>query len=260
MAAYKRKTVTTSRRGNFKRRRTNNRRRFRKGGRRVADFTSLNTRGTTVGFRSKKVSRKTYNRHLWNSTLFATHYRSVRSIAGDVVMQTNDVVATIFGLNMYKFDANPFWTVTGGAVSVDTGIAVPAFIGDIILRGGIYTVTFANTSTNDIKLNIWMSTTVPDPVVTVVPASSTIAWDPSVSPDFNSQVAKTWMSKSVLIEGGNSYSITNRFKLQKIDQTTYIVEGRTPIIWVSAFNIGNSAANILRVVRSHNLSFSADAQ
>jgi len=260
MAFGKRKRVYAPRRNGTKKRKSSFKRASRRGGRRTADFTSLNTRGTSIGFRGRKVSRRAFKKHLWDSTLFKSHYRSVRAIAGDVVTQTNDVASTIFGLNMYKFDANPFWTSTGGAVTVDTGVTLPTFIGDIILRGGVYTATFANTSANDVKLNLYYTTTVPDPVITIVPTTSAISWDPSVTPDFNSQVGKPWMNKTVLLEGGNSYSISHRFKIQKIDQTTYIVEGLTPIIWVCLSNIGNSSANTIRVARSYNLSFSADAQ
>lgn len=257
--AFKRKRVSTRRNGT-KKRKSSFKRANRRGGRKTADFTGFNTRGTSIGFRGRKVSRSAFKKHLWDSTLFKSHYRSVRTTAGDVTSPANDVTCTITGLNMYKHDANPFWVAAGGGVSVDTGIALPLFIGDVILRGGVYTATFANTTANDMQLKLWFSTTVPDPVITIVPTNTALSWDPSMTPDFNSQVAKSWMQKTVIIEGGNSYSISHRFKIQKVDQTTYIVEGLTPIIWMSLSNLGHSTASVLRVVRSYNLSFSADAQ
>lgn len=238
----------------FKRRRI-----FKKGGRRTADFTSLNTKGTSVGFRGKKISRRVYRSYLWDSTMFKTHWRSLLTTAGDVTTPANDVAATVTGLNMYRHTTNPFWTTAGGGIVVDTGNTLPLFSGDIILRGGVYTCTFSNTTANDMVLKIWMSTTVGDPSLAIVPSTVPIGWDPSSSPDFNSQVAKTWEQKTVHIEGGNSYSISKRFKLQKIDSVTYGIEGLSPVIWMSIGNLGHSTASICRVARSYNLSFSADA-
>jgi len=256
--AFKRKRVYAPRRNGAKKRKTF-KRRMRRGGKAIADYTSLNTKGTIIGFRGRKTSRRAFKKHLWYLTLFKPHYRSIFTVGSDISMPTNDVAVTIFGLNMYKLTTDPFWVVAGGLLAIDTGITPPLFSGDIILRGGVYTVTFANLSSNDIKLRLWVTKSVPDPAFTLVPSSASLSWDPSCSPDFNSQVGKVYDNRTVTIEGGNSYSFSKRFNVQKIDQVTYTLEGNSPIIYAAACNMGNSTANTLRVVKSYNLSFSADS-
>lgn len=248
------------RKNGFKKKRSSAKRANRRGGRKTANFTSLNIRGTTIGFRGRKVSRRAFKKHLWDSTLFKTHYRSLLTTASNVILPTNDVQSILFGLNMIRHTSNPFWTVAGGCLPSDTGVAVPTFIGDVILRGGVYTVTFFNDSPNEVKIKLWESYTVADPVLSILPVLPSTAWDPSATADFNAQIGKPYSNKTVLMDSNTSYTYSSRFNVQKIDPTTYTAEGRSPIIWVSIYNCGNSVANTVRVVREYNLSFSADAQ
>jgi len=88
------------RRGAFKKRRTTNRRKFRKGGPSKLGYTSLNAKDHVFGFRSKKVSRKAYRSHLWNSTLFSTHYRSILSSSTTASTPAATVTGTVI---WYKY-------------------------------------------------------------------------------------------------------------------------------------------------------------
>jgi len=249
----------------FKRRRfTRNKRIKRSGGRRTTDYTSLNLRGHAVGFRGRKTSRRAYKRHIWNSTVFKTHYRSILTLSteSDHVTPSSFVTGTLVFHNMYRtIGAEPFWTAAGGAQEIDQGDGVPEFGDEIILRGGKFTYTISNRSTNDIKVKLWRFTTGNNPDLTLIPgdlAPQDKAWDPSVIPDFYTQVGKPFMAREVVIEGGNSYTFVTRFKSQKIDQNAYENNSRSPYIMALVSNVGNSVANDFEVNRSYNLSFSGD--
>jgi len=226
----------------------------------TADFTSLATRATNTGFRGRKVTRRAFKKHLWDSTLFKPHYRSLITTSSTSTTPLNDVQCNIFGLNMYRHTVDPFWTALGGAIPIDVGVPIPTFTGNIILRGGVYSVTVVNQSTNDLRVNLFMTTSVARPNTALVPANFGSSWDPSCTAGFSAQMAKVYMTKSVIIEGGNSWNFSRRFNIQKIDLDTYANEGLTPFVFLSVTNVGSIVANAFRIVRSYNLSFSGDGQ
>lgn len=250
----------------FKRRRfTNTRRRRinRRGGRRTLDYTSLNTRGHAVGFRGRKTSRRAFKSHLWNSTLFKTHYRSILTVSDPSLTPASNTTGTVSFYNMYNFGPgqSPFWVAAGGAQEIDNGDGVPEFGDEIVLRGGKFEINIQNESSTDMKIKIWRFTTGNNPDLTLIPpdlAPQDQMWDPSVIPDFYTQVGKPFMSREVVIEGGNSYTFTTRFKSQKIDQNAYDNNSRAPFIMVFVGNTSAAGANGYNIKRGYNLAFSGD--
>jgi len=261
MAMFKRKRVYAPRSNAFKKRKSTRRRNFRrKGGPRNVGYTSLNQKDHVFGFRTKKVSRRRFNNFLWNSTLFSTHYRSVLSALTAPVTPASGVTGTIFGINMHRIAANQFWTTAGGLIQTDAGVTAPTFKGDIILRGGQYEVQFQNSSsTLDIRIKIWLVKTVTNPDFTFEPTLPPIGWDPTSSPDFIKEIGKPFMAREVTLEQGNSYTMKGRFKLQKIDQTTYNSQGNSIVMYVMLCNVGHAVSTTVGILSSHNMSFSADA-
>jgi len=253
----------------FKKRRFTRRRRInRTGGRKTTDYTSLNTRGHAVGFRGRKVSRRAYKRHIWNSTVFKAHYRSILTLSTGFATPAGTNTSFVQFFNMYETSgtgASPFWTVAGGAQEIDLGDGVPTFGDEIILRGGKFELTVTNQATStqdDIKVKIYRMTTGNNPdFTTYFPGPLTPvdqAWDPSVVPDFYTQIGKPYLAREVLLKEGESYTFVTRFKSQKIDQDAYINQSRSPFILVQYGNVGNSSAHSLEIKRSYNLSFSGD--
>lgn len=231
----------------------------RKGGRRTIDYTSQNTTGHAVGFRGRKTSRRVFQRHIWNSTVFKPHYRSVNTQEISLSTDASSSAGTVQFLNMYKFAGNGFGTVAGGAREIDVGAGVPTFeSSSFVLRGGRYTMTIVNQSSSDIKLKMWRITTGNNPDFTIVGASENAAWDPSVTPDFFNQIGKPFMSREVLIEGNENYTFSTRFKTQKIDENAYGLDARSPYICILASSFDGSNAPF-KVIQSYNLSFTADA-
>jgi len=231
----------------------------RKGGRKTIDFTSLNTRGHAVGFRGKKTSRRTFNKHIWNSTTFKPHYRSVltESLAFTTPASSND--GTIQFFNMYKFSGTGFGTAAGGAREIDVGAGVPTFEeSSFVLRGGRYEMCISNTSGQDIKVKLFRITTGNRPDFSIVGATEDSAWDPSVTGDFYNQIGKPWMTREVIINQGDQYVFSTRFKTQKIDGQAYIDDARSPYICILVSCHTTGSANFI-ITQSYNLSFSADA-
>lgn len=225
---------------------------------RITDFTSLATKGTSNGFRGRKTSRRQYKKWLWDSTLFATHYRSLFCGTGTIATPANNTDYFTGGLNLIR-SANNFWTAAGGALPVDIGTPVPLFKGDIILRGGVWSVTFHNPAATDVVITCWECFTIADPNLALFPVSAVKGWDPSVSGDFSTLIGKTKSNRIVNLEGGNSYTISGRYRIQKIDEAVHALEGKTPWLFFGVGNIGTVVPVNVNYTLSYNLSFSADA-
>jgi len=248
----------------FKKRRTMRKKRFtkRSGGRRTLDYTSLNLRGHAVGFRGRKTSRAAYKRHIWNSTIFKAHYRTILTQSEVIATPANPNLGVAVFYNMYNFGpgVSPFWIPAGGAQELDQGDGVPEFGDEMILRGGKYEMTIQNTGNEDIKIKLYRITTGNNPDLTLIGSGLTTfdkQWDPSVIPDFYTQFGKPWMSREVVIEQGNSYTFVQRFKSQKIDQNAYDNSSRSPfVMMLISGNLGVGGA--VQINRGYSLAFSAD--
>jgi len=254
--AFKRKRVFAPRRNGMKKRRTN-RSRFKK--KKFTDFTSLNTKGSTLSYTAKKTSRSAYRKHLWNSTLFKQHWRSISVSDNSFNTPANNTTGTLVGTNMWKNAGTTFWTTAGGLQPADLAGSVPTFVGDIIVRGGRAEITFHNSSTtSDIRVRIFGIRTQTDPLFSAEPVAPPYSWDTTVSPDFGSLIGKTWFTRDVVIEQGNSYTFVQRIKMQKIDQSTYLLEGHSPLVYALISNVGHATPISVVVTRGYNLSFSGD--
>jgi len=232
----------------------------RKGGRKTIDFTSLNTRGHAVGFRGKKTSRRTFNKHVWNSTIFKPHYRSCRTTITPLTTPPAPTDGTIQFFNMYQFGGVGFATVAGGAREIDAGAGVPTFEeSSFVLRGGRFELTIVNMSATEIRVKLWRITTGNNPDFSIVPGTEDSAWDPSVTPDFYNQVGKPFMSREVIIQGNDEYTFSTRFKTQKIDGEAYANNARSPYICILVSNFQETGESEFNCVTSYNLSFTGDA-
>jgi len=257
----RKRSSSTMRRSKFKRRRTS---RFRRkaGSKRTAGYTTLNTRDTQFGFRGKKTSLRAYRSHLWNSSLFSNHWRSIQANTFSLTTPADATSSVIGGFNMYRQTSNPFWIAAGGAVPTDTSIAVSAFKGDITIRGGVYELIIANAgtgSTQDVRIKLFVITTVSNPDFAFQPVAPPIGWDPTASADFIKNIGRPHMIKEVLLNEANAYVHKGRFRIQKIDEIQYGEQGHAPIIYIQAHNVGHTTATVINIQMSHNLSFSGDA-
>lgn len=259
--AFKRKRIMGPRSNAFKKRKST----FRRKSKRVPKYTnykSLSTAGAVAGFRGRKTSRRAYRKHLWNSSLFATKYRSLASFGSTVTTAASTTLGTVTLFNLLRFGTNAFWTTAGGLQPHDFGATSAIFGGNLIVRGGIWNVEFKNLATTDldVKIRVFLLTSVNKPDFTFEPTTASHLWDPTASADFINFIGKPFKTWETVLEQGNSWEIGGRLRMQSVDQITYREQGRTPILVVLMTNVGTSTANSVHVTRSYNMLFAGDTQ
>lgn len=246
------------------------RNRFSRRGGRTSTITGQSGVAKSFGFRSRRVRPRVYRRMLWRDTLNATHYRSAFDI-----LNVNNAPATVTNANAALYQALPgngFWLVSGGLQAYDTGITPPLFTGDITIRGGLIRCALANESINDsvrVKVYLIWANKNPDPAKVVTGAALSTMADPSLFADFDEFGKVVMMREMTLLPLSNPVEIFHRLRVQKIDQGEYlpnpgpvINSGGSQFYWyvltskMSSISVGVAP---VRIVTSHNLSFSADA-
>jgi len=232
--------------------------RKRRGGR-SSTYTSKMVKGNAFGFKTKRISRRSWNHKLWDSTLQKQHYRSVRSDSSTVTTSALASEATVLTLSAIN-NSNNFWLAAGGAISVDTGIPVPLFQDDITLRGGTVQLTISNTTANteQMKFTVYLVKTGVNGNFGLLTSPQPILFDPSLIVDFTKNIGSIKLKREFIIENNVSMVIDYRLPIQKIDQGQF-ASGLHVYSWIILYSSPCGGAVDARWVRSHNLSFSADA-
>jgi len=249
----------------IKKRRTIRRRRRNVSGRTT---TSRASGATSIGtFKGRKTTLRQYRNILWRDSMMKTHWRSVFDAATNITTPNNLTSGTLAVINALPI----FYTTGGGAVSADSGVAVPTFNGDIILRGGIARIAIANRvaegvqPTDNVRVTVYACWTTATPSI-IFPAAVPTMWDPSLLPDFEKFGKVLWKREALLKADGEAVQIYFKFKVQKIDQAVFTqgsIRGQT-LVWVlhvsqTSNSETTAIAEIVDVVTSHNLSFTGDA-
>lgn len=240
------------------------RRRSRRNGRTTTNRASS---ATTVGFRARKTSTRTFRRMLWRDTLNQTHHRSLLDQTVVVATPNNLTQAT---LSILEGLPGNFWTAAGGTVAHDTGTAVPLFSGDLVLRGGISRITLTNrvnptdTMPSDpVRVSIFAVWTKKVPGVITFPSPVPTMWDPSTVADFLTYGRVLFKREALLKGDGEVLSCYFRYKVQKIDRAVFNSGGGRLQWFVLVSQTSNTEAiavpENVDVVLSHNVSFAADA-
>lgn len=221
-------------------------------------FTSKYGLGKSIGFRSRRVNRKRWNRMLWNNTLQREHYRSLDS------QSFSQTAANAPSLGWVIQDAlsfgTPFWLAAGGARQTDAG-TLPLFTGDIVLRGGKIGLLLSNpiADTTSIRVQVMLIRTNLNVDNTLTFGTEDIGWDPSLLVDFPSRVGRIIYRRDILLENGSTSEIEYRLRIQRIDQDNFISNKYTYRWWIMASNPEGTGTTTLSVTRYFNVSFSADA-
>lgn len=252
-----------------KRRRVTRRTRGRRNSK-TSTITGQSGVAKSFGFRTRRVRPRTFRRMLWRDTLNSTHYRSAFDI-----LNVNNAPATVTNANAALYQALPgngFWLVTGGLQAHDTGVAPPTFTGDITIRGGLIRCALANESTADsvrVKVYLIWANKNPDPSKVVTGGALSTMADPSLFADFDEFGKVVMMREMTLLPLSNPVEIFHRLRVQKVDQGEYlpapgpvINSGGSQFYWYVLTSKMSSVAGgtvPVRIVTSHNLSFSGDA-
>lgn len=230
--------------------------------RRGTGLTSQSGVGSAFGFRSRRVRPRRWRNMLWASTLQRQHYRSNWAVNVNFNTAASVVSAQVRLLNADDNGTAPFWQSLGGAVTPDTGVAVPTFTGDIVLRGAQMGLILGNPTTtlNDgLRFNILLVKSTQDFDTTGFPTSVPIGWDPSLHPDFRRRIGTIMLNRQVLVSQNEVAEIKYRRRIQKIDQGDYAagVERFYWVVIVSNSYLGS--VQDVSVTSYFNGSFSGDA-
>lgn len=235
-------------------------------GRKSNAFTSQSGSGGAINYKSRKTSRRAYKNHLWNSTLFKEHYRSIGAVG--TTMNTPATFNTMTILAEKAIDngaAANFWLAAGGAIPPDALQPLPAFSGDVIIRGGKIGLRLANTldsvatAATTVHGVAMLIRTTKNFAAGVITTPQLVGWDTSVIPNFDTQVGRVIYRKNFLLKDSDTSLIEYRLKLQKIDVGDFNATFNTYLWVIMVGNVDNATAHGVAVTKYFNLSFSADA-
>ena len=258
---------------------------FRRNFRRVrrSRFTGITNRNSAPSsygrFRTRKIRAATFRRILYRDTMFKQHYRSVLALPFTMATPANLNQATVGvfypGSNFPAGTQQPFWQFAAGAQSPDPPSVVPDFFGDIILRGGISSITIANrvgatevSPTDCVRVTVFTVWKSREDGGFTLPTTVSIAWDPSVVGDFQKFGRVIGRREALLHANGEVVELKFRHRVQKIDQNVNTdnfsaTSGGNRLAYVvmvsQTSNSDLSAVETVDVTIGWNYSFSADA-
>lgn len=265
MAGFRKRVGAPLRRPMFKRRRFIRRRRFGRFSRRVTSVSTNSTRAiSAAGFRSRRIRPRVYRSMLWRDTQSEPHWRSVFSSGAVITTPNNITDSTVTVIRALQ----DFYTIAGGAQPIDSGVAVPNFGQDIVLRGGVCRLTLANPNPDiaavgggdTIRCRVFAVWTTKNTDLGVWPPSVPSLWDPSIITDF-SRYFKVLFSREFMMEpNGRAFDVSFRHRLKKIDKNEF-QNNNNQLFWIVLTNQITNAdvlAESITAVVSHNVSFTAD--
>lgn len=250
---------------NFKRRRTTGK--FKRRGRKVVSQTTQSAVAGGMQFKAKKLSRSRWKKMLWDSTLQKSHYRSASGNSGTM---STPVANNVFALTFLQAMDNgtaPFWTAAGGAVTTDTGTAVPFFQDELIVRGGRCGITVYNDSNgvglSNAPVEIWLFLVRNAPRaaagLAALPATVPVGWDPTIQPEFRRDVGTIIMKRRFLLEANATGELEFRLPIFKLDQEAWITDQQRFVWLVLGKDFDPVDQNTVRLITYHNLSFCGDS-
>lgn len=235
------------------------RRFIRRRGKKATSFTSQSGTGSSLRYVAKKLSRRRWNSKLWNDTLAKPHYRSSAAITDSLTTPASATIAQFNVRQALDNDTARFYETTGGLSLLDTGMTLPTFKGDFVLRGGKVGINFVNSDNTVLFGKVWLVKAPKNPNLSPFPITTVYGADPSEIPEFTNYVGKIKYSKEFTLEALNSIEIVRRIPIFKkgIYEWANIQDGR--YYWIFTVTSGDATANTYRVTRYFNVSFSADA-
>lgn len=215
----------------------------------------------------KQRTNGNWKRELWKDSDAALKYRSNNSGAFALTTPSAPDDGSVNFIPMI-FDgaANPFWTIGGGTVQMDTGTA-PTFAAKLFIRGGISTFVFTNLTVRPIFLRTWRCRSTVNGSVPTAAFTVAQGWDPSL-PNPALPVTslerdvwknyKFWGNVDTLVETGKSIERTAKIRASRVDMDAH-VNGRSRDFWVFYVqNPWDGTTVTAGVTVSHNLTFTGD--
>lgn len=262
------RTRTLKRRGGARRRLTFGvkKRRITRRGRKSNAFTSQSGSGGAIQYKARKTSRRAYRKHLWDSTLFKEHYRSIGAVATTLNTPASQSFMTVLVEKAIdNGGAANFWTAGGGALAPDPLQALPTFSGDVTIRGGKMGIRIANTldsvasAATTIQGTVLLVRTTKNFTGGAITTPQPLGWDTSLIPSFDTLVGRVIYRRNFLLKDADSALVEYRIPLHKIDVGDFNANYNTYMWVILAGNVDNASAHGMAITKFYNLSFAADA-
>lgn len=265
MAGFRKRTFAGrgSKRPFKKARRTFKRRSVRRGANSVA-YNNQNGIGKSLPFKGRKLTKKSWNHKLWDSTLQKAHYRSNGAIGGVLSTPNLNTQVTIVTAQALNNGVAQFWQTGGGAIEVNDGFGVPTFEDDIIVRGGKVGITLFNlggdgaAGNSPVRAEVFLVKQSPRPTLSNLPGTAFVGWDPTIIPEFKRDIGTIVFRREIIIEPGQLFACERRIPIMKIDQESFSTDNQRWIWIVAANDFENTSAVSVNIITFFNLSFSAD--
>jgi len=243
-----------------KRRRTGKRvSRFKRRARTTNTLTSQSGVGRKLQYRGRRLRKRAIRSILWRDTVFKPHYRSVSAVSSTISSPASNNTATNNRFPLLNYGGGAFWTTAGGTKPMDAGGAVPGFVGDVVIRGGIVGATITNAATDPVMVNLYYLWSIARPDFTLISGTVSVGYDPSIDSDVTTDVGRIYWSSSVLLTPGQVYKFERRLRPTKLDQHAYLNGGNSPQLLVSVNDTLSATASQIRVTTYYNLSFTAES-
>lgn len=270
--AYGRKRVYAGRSNGraFKKRKTTFRRRRMRRGAKNITWTSQTGVGKNLIYKSRRISKKSWRRKLWNDTLAVQHYRSIGNTINTVTSSVTQAIgANTLVLPTFVGAPGPttaFWTATGGLQATDAGAATVTFDEtDLVIRGGRVgiTVTCPDTITEEIGVTISVVRLISNPDFGTLPTTTVYGSNIDAGPDFTRRFGRVVYRKTAVMSNTYSnFSLEHRLTVEKIDQETFgtVLGGQIGfVVTVTPLQTSPGAAYSLPTISYHDLSFTGDS-
>lgn len=257
-------TRKRSRTYSSKSRRSSKRTRYSRRGRKSINFSTQGGVAKSFGFRGKKLSRRQWNKKLWDATLMKPHYRCNHAQNNTILTAALPETGTLNLVQAMDNSIAPFWQTAGGAIDPDTGGAVGAIDGDIIIRGGKIGYRITNNDPDlvsrgdPIYYQTFLIKGADNFTPGVLPTSVPLGWDPSLLPEFKNKVGRILFEKSFMLRPGESMAVERRVSIMKVDQIAWTTLGARFYWLVIASNGSDTSVDSSLMTRFVNLSFTGD--
>lgn len=229
--------------------------------RRYNQISTRQNNFSTLGYRSRRLSRRRWRNVLWRDTLAQQHYLSSSTTFTTFSLGGTANPATVDSdVGNAGAIPNSFWTTAGGANGAD-GSTMPTVHGDVVIRGGRISIEFLNpdntTNPQTVFVRLWL-VQLKDEWDSTIPATTLFKLDDfSRENDFHSKFGRVLRKWEFPLRTEGSWKVQHRLPVRKIDQDVFGNAGGN-YIWYYAMYGSEDINTIINVVYGHNLSFSAN--
>lgn len=225
-------------------------RRARRTSKKNAYTSSAKGNSTTIGYSRNKISPRAYRKHLWQSTLFSEHWRSI--LTNEFNMAPSNI-GTTAAISTPNIIGDAFWSAAGGFTGSGTFNDTGAFT----VRGGMCKLMMHNDMSDPLIVTVYKMYFFSEADSGSFPATPDSAWDPTYLANF-SRDYKVLSQREFNIREQDIVTLTHKIRPFRTTQDNWNA-GNKKLFWcIKAYNPSGTTGGNLRCHVSHNLSFTGD--